>query len=320
MIWKPSASLHTLKQRAALMSRVRDFFSQRDIMEVDTPILSAAAVTDPHIHSLSLSFQPQGFKEAKQRFLQTSPEYAMKRLLAAGCGPIYQICKSFRLDTPGSRHSPEFTMLEWYQPNYDHHALMNEMDDFLQALLKTPAAKRITYADLFFQETGLNPHTVSLTELTTFGNKHFEIASPITSIADWLDLIMSHCIEPSLGLDRPVFIYDFPISHAALARIRLSDDLPVASRFEVYFKGIELANGFHELQNANEQRERFVRELKHRQQMSLPSVPLDERFLAALQAGLPDCSGVALGIDRLMMLALEAEKLSEVLSFDFDSA
>lgn len=319
MNWHPSATLSALQQRAAIITRIRDFFKTRGILEVDTPLMASTSVTDLHLHSLSLSFQPPGFTVPRTLYLQTSPEYAMKRLLAAGCGPIYQICKAFRADSPGSHHNPEFTMLEWYRPGFDHHALMDEMDELLQMVLSTPSAERIRYADAFVHATGLDPHSADTAALAAFGKKTIAPASPVTHRNDWLDLIMSQCIEPGFQTNRPVFIYDFPASQAALAKVRHDESPPVASRFEVYCGGMELANGFHELQDAKEQRRRFEADLSDRAAAGLPAVPLDERFLQALEHGLPDCAGVALGIDRLIMLATGSEKLRDVLSFDFEA-
>ena len=318
--WQPSASLDTLHQRARLFARLRGFFSARGLLEVDTPLLSAATVTDPCIHSLPVTFHPPGTSTPRTFWLQTSPEYAMKRLLAAGSGPIYQICKSFRGDLPGPLHNPEFTMLEWYRPGWDHHALMNEVDELLQEMLGTPPAQKITYGTLFLAHTGLDPHTAPLTALAQFGKDRVAVVSDITERRDWLDLIMTHCIEPQLPEDRPVFVHDFPACQAALAKIRYEETPAVASRFEVYFRGMELANGFHELQDANEQRQRFQQELTERQTLGLAPVPIDERFLDALEAGLPDCAGVALGVDRLLLLAQDVRSLSDILCFDIERA
>lgn len=312
--WQPNAAKEALEQRAHILTTLRQFFAERGVLEVDTPLLSHATVTDPHVMGIPVPYQNQ------MLYLQTSPEYAMKRLLANGSGPIYQICKAFRQGDLGKLHNPEFTMLEWYRPGFDHHDLMDEMDVLLQIILKTPSAERLTYADMFKKFLGINPHLARLDELIECA-AHY-VPSFTDKLSDgnaWLDLLMTHCIEPQLGKDRPLFIYDFPISQAALAKIR-QETPPVASRFEVYFKGIELANGFHELQQVEEQRKRFQGDLAYRTQHGLPLVPLDERFLASLQHGIPDCSGVALGIDRLVMLALGKTSLSDVMSFVFERA
>ncbi|MDX1901263.1 MAG: EF-P lysine aminoacylase EpmA [Gammaproteobacteria bacterium] len=312
--WQPTATITTLRKRAEIIQRIRAFFVERDILEVDTPLLSEASVTDPHVHSISANYAPIG-GSAKKLFLQTSPEYAMKRLLAAHSGPIYQICKAFRQDITGRYHQPEFTMLEWYRPGFDHHQLMDEMDALLIAILNTPSAKRITYQNLFEIHCNINPHTCSDLVLQQHVAKNIELATPVTSRNDCLDLLLTHCIEPNMEKDRPIFIYDFPITQAALAKIRSEENPPVASRFEVYFQGVELANGFHELLDASEQRNRFESDLHYRALHHLPEIPLDMLFLAALNAGLPDCAGVALGLDRLILLALNKDFLKEVLSF-----
>lgn len=310
--WQPSAAISVLKERASILKTIRDFFHQRNILEVETPLLSHATGTDPHV---------QGIKTENNLHLQTSPEYAMKRLLAAGSGPIFQITKAFRNDDAGKLHNPEFTMLEWYRPGFDHHALMDEVDLLLQFVLKTASAERVSYVELFKKYCAIDPITATLTDLKACVVKH-DIAffGELSSKDAWLDLLITHVIEPHMGVERPLFLYDFPVSQAALAKIRWEETPQVASRFEVYFKGIELANGFHELQDAKEQRKRFQEELKVRAAMHLPNVPMDENFLAALEHGLPDCAGVALGVDRLVMLALKCRSIKETLSFAFERA
>ncbi|OAI49135.1 poxB regulator PoxA [Gammaproteobacteria bacterium SCGC AG-212-F23] len=317
MSWKPTASFKTLHTRAKILAQVRDFFSKRNVLEVQTPLLSSTSVTDPYIQSIPAIFQKTGSQIQETLYLQTSPEYAMKRLLAAGSGPIFQICKAFRQGEVGTFHQPEFTMLEWYRPDFNHHDLMNEMDDLLQLVLNKGKAERLSYAAAFVNTVGINPHFASLEELSFCAKKNgILVNSTITDRDAWLDLILTHCIEPHFANNHPVFLYDFPISQAALAKIR-NEDPPVASRFEVYYKGIELANGFHELQDSDEQRRRFENNLHQRNKLDLSPIPIDEHFLAALSHGLPDCSGVALGLDRLLMLILSAENIREVVSFGF---
>lgn len=306
-MWQPSASLANLQQRARIIKQIRDFFAARNVMEVETPLLCHTSVTDPHIHSI----------QAEAFYLQTSPEYAMKRLLAAGSGPIFQITKAFRKDEAGRFHNPEFTLLEWYRPGFDHLQLINEVDALLQTVLKTAPAERKTYCDIFIEHLQLDPHTASIDELEMVATKHFSIQEKITDRDTWLQLLMSHCIEPHLGTVQPCCVYDYPASQAALAKIQPTQP-PVASRFEFYFKGIELANGFHELQNVNEQRSRFENNRAERKKLALADVPIDELFLSALESGLPDCAGVALGVDRLLMLALLSKHIKEVISFDFE--
>lgn len=324
--FRPSATFSVLRKRAEVIQEIRQFFRARDVLEVDTPLLSAKTVTDPYVIGIPAIFKQDGLQE-KKMYLQTSPEYRMKCLLAAGSGSIFQLGKAFRQGDLGRLHHPEFTMLEWYRIGFDHHALMNEMDELLQTVLKTPAAERLSYATLFEEQLGINPHSASIDELiacaTTkkiqFITEPNENRSLDFQRDRWLSLLLTHCIEPKIGRERPIFIYDFPVTQAALAKIRYEETPPVASRFEVYFKGLELANGFHELQNAKEQRKRFEADLLFRQQNNLPSVEIDENLLAALDAGLPDCSGVALGVDRLIMIALNAKSINEVLSFAFDA-
>jgi lysyl-tRNA synthetase class 2 len=315
--WRPSASLQNLRMRADILQKIRAFFAARQVLEVETPLLCHTSVTDPYIHSIPAQVETP----AKNiYYLQTSPEYAMKRLLAAGSGAIYQISKAFRQDEVGRWHNPEFTMLEWYRPGFTHHDLMDEMDELLQIVLNTPAADRKTYAELCQNFLQLNPHRASLTELANCAaQQQLSIQADIHDRDTWLQLLMSECIEPHIAADRPCFIYDFPASQAALARVQPGDPA-VALRFEVYFRGLELANGFYELQDANEQRKRFEKNLAQRQQLGAATLPIDELLLAALVHGLPDCAGVALGIDRLVMLVTQSASIAEVLSFDFSRA
>ncbi len=317
LTWQPSASLQNLQVRARVLQQIRDFFAARQVLEVDTPLLCHTSVTDPFIQSIPALFKAHGARETQQYFLQTSPEYAMKRLLANGSGPIYQICKAFRQGDVGTIHNPEFTMLEWYRPGFNHHQLMDEMDELLQLILQCPKALRCSYAELFQHHLAINPHTATLAELARCAQQQsISIAGSITDKDTWLDILMTHCIEPSLGKEAPCFVYDFPASQAALARIQAGEP-PLAARFEVYCRGMELANGFYELQDAAEQRQRFMHNLQRRSELALPALPIDELLLAALKQGLPDCSGVALGVDRLIMAVLDKTMIADVLSFDF---
>jgi len=315
--WRPSASADTLVIRARLLQRIRAFFQAREVLEVDTPLLSRATVTDPHIESFVVQESQQGMP----RYLHTSPEFAMKRLLAAGSGSIYQVCKVFRQGEAGRQHNPEFSMLEWYRLGFDHHQLMDEVESLLRELLdgyrSLAAGQRLSYRVAFQQYAGLDPLSASVTELQVAVKQHgIEVIGLDEAHKDsWLDLLMTHVVEPALPQDGPVFIYDYPASQAALARIRQSEP-PLAERFELYLGGMELANGFHELTDAQEQRQRFIVDLASRKVMGLSAVPVDERFLAALEAGLPPCAGVALGIDRLVMLAAGVKSITEVLAFD----
>lgn len=318
--WQPTAAIETLRQRAQIISRVRAFFAERGVLEVETPLLSHATVTDPHIVSITAPFKKMGSAKEEICYLQTSPEYAMKRLLAAGAGPIFQMTKAFRQGEVGRWHNPEFSMLEWYRPGFDHHALMDEMEELLHVVLQFSPATRMSVKQVYQHYLAIDPHSATVAELKDCAAQFIK---PLPTMQDdknsWLDLLFMQCIEPHLGQDAPFFLYDFPVSQAALARIR-PENPPVASRFEMYFKGVELANGFHELQDAVEQRKRFENDLIYRKQNNIPLVPIDERFLAALQHGMPDCAGVALGIDRLIMLALKCKTLANVISFAFSSA
>lgn len=316
--WQPTASIENLRLRAETLTKIRAFFAARVVLEVETPLLCPATVTDVHLQSFVTTYQPGGNLPTETLYLQTSPEFAMKRLLAAGSGAIFQICKAFRNDGESGRiHNPEFTMLEWYRPGFSHHDLMNEVDELLQTILNTQPAERLSYAEVFKQHADLDPHQSSVTELkrTVHNLAGPELAAYNFEDRDtWLHLLMTHVIEPKIGHKKPTFIYDFPISQAALARIR-HEDPPVAERFEVYFDGVELANGFHELTDAKEQQQRFENDLLKREKLDYPSVPIDCAFLAALQHGLPQCAGVALGIDRLIMLAAKTHSLDDVISF-----
>ncbi len=317
MNWRPSASQEQLRFRAAIMQNIREFFAARQVMEVDTPVLCSTSVTDPYIESIPALFKAHPEQEALCYYLQTSPEYAMKRLLAAGSGAIYQITKAFRQGEIGRYHNPEFMMMEWYRPGFDHHDLMNEVDELLQLILKTPPAKRHTFAELFTTFLHLDVHQATVADLRTAAAvNNLHVHADIHDRDTWLNLLMSHCIEPHLGKHNPSFVYDFPASLASLARIRQGQP-PLASRFEVYVRGVELANGFHELQCATEQRQRFEKNQAERQNLKLRPQAIDEFFLSALDHGLPHCAGVALGIDRLVMLAAHSETLAEAISFDF---
>ena len=309
--WRPAAPLENLRARAELLSKTRQFFAERGVLEVETPLLCARTVTEPHVHSVSVG----------ERFLQTSPEYAMKRLLAAGSGPIYQICKAFRAGEQGARHNPEFTMLEWYRPGFDHHALMDEVDGFLQSVLAAPPARKESYEAVFQHHVGLCPHRASTADLRARAEALSLDVHRGASLGrdDWLNLLMASVIEPHLGAESPLLVYDFPVELRALARIRAGDP-PVAERFELYIQGMELANGYHELTDAREQRARFSADRDTRRLVGGADVAPDERLLAALDSGLPEGSGVALGFDRLVMVAVGASELDEVLSFPAERA
>lgn len=318
--WRPSAEITLLRRRAALLAGIRAFFAERGVMEVETPLLSASGATAPHLESFTTRYAGPGAPAGLTLYLQTSPEYAMKRLVAAGSGPIYQIAKAFRNGESGGRHNPEFTLLEWYRPGLDYHGLMAEVDALLQRLLGTPTAERRSYAAAFQYAVQLDPHAAPLDALRGCAAAHLHAPTDLGEDRDdWLSLLWTHLVEPQLGASgHPVFIYDYPATQGMLARIRPGTP-PVAERFELYINGIELANGFQELQDADEQRARFERDLRRRAALGMPAMPVDERLLTALPH-LPSCSGVALGIDRLLMVQSGARELAQVLSFALERA
>ena len=318
MAWQPTASFEKLQRRAALLQQLRAFFATRGVMEVETPLLSRTTTTDPHIHSMATCFTGAGAGTGQSLYLQTSPEFAMKRLLAAGSGAIFQICKAFRDGESGHLHNPEFSLVEWYRPGFDYHALMDEVAALLGELLGGDTlCERLTYAAAFARYAACDPHGATLAELRQCFRRHCAVELSGIDPDDrdaWLELILVHVIEPRLGVAQPTFIYDYPVSQAALARIR-PGRVPVAERFELYIKGIEIANGYHEVTAADEQRRRFAADRDRRRHQRLSDVPEDQRLLAAMAAGIPACSGVALGLDRLLMVLTQAASIDEVLAF-----
>ena len=305
--WRPSASIKTLKARAELYGSVRAFFLARGVLEVETPILSAHATVDRHIESYATA----------GGWLQTSPEFAMKRLLCAGSGPIYQICHVFRREESGRHHNPEFTLLEWYRPGFDHHRLMDEVEALLQAVGIAPVRfVRLTYQQAFLQCAGLDPFAATLEQLQAAARFDGDAGTQAQERDFWLDLIMSATVGPRLGLEVPVFLHDFPASQAALARVHDGR----AQRFELFWKGIELANGFYELADADEQRRRFEADQAWRAEQGRSVPPYDRNLIAALAAGLPDCAGVALGLDRLLMLLCGETTVAATFAFAADRA
>jgi lysyl-tRNA synthetase class 2 len=313
--WKPRAEPAVLRARAGLYGVIRSYFSVRGVLEVETPVLSAAATVDPQIDSFA-TVAPAG----RQRWLHTSPEFAMKRLLAAGSGPIYQIARVFRREEAGRFHNPEFSLLEWYRPGWDHLLLMQEVQDLLQAcgLPAGPAWERLSYRQAFLRHAQLDPFEASPTELRQACAQRLNLDGGLAGEAApvlCLDLLMSNCVGPQLGLEVPAFLYDFPAAQAALARVRPGNP-PVAERFELFWKGIELANGFHELTDAGEQRRRFEQDRARRLDEGREAPPYDAHLIAALEAGLPPCAGVALGLDRVLQLLLDLPALADTLAFD----
>jgi elongation factor P--(R)-beta-lysine ligase len=310
MHWQPTANIHTLKQRAAIIQKIRTFFFERNVLEVQTPALGRYGVSDFHLKNIRAEYHSEPGAPPQTLFLQTSPEYHMKRLLAAGSGCIFQLGKAYRDEEAGQRHLPEFTMLEWYRVGFDEHRLMDEVGELLQAVLDCDAPERMTFDDVFLKYADVDLSQVGLADLQTIAARHgLSTRAPARDVC--LDYLMGVVIEPQLGLERPLFIYDYPASMAALARVEHNK----ARRFECYVKGVELANGFYELSDSAEQLRRFEADLRLRREAGLPEVEIDKAFLAALESGLPDCAGVALGVDRLVMLALGVDDIREVVAF-----
>lgn len=311
--WQPSASLEAVRCRAKLLDYIRKFFSRRQVLEVETPVLGRSGVTDPNLESLSVvdpvSGQPAGW-------LQTSPEYHMKRMLAAGSGPLYQVSRVFRAGEQGRRHNPEFSMLEWYRPGFDDRALMDEVADLVCGWLDCPRPVDIPYREAMMRWAGLDPFAAGDREICRRVSGWLDPEQARSAGRDGcLDLLMSYCVEPALADQGPVFITAYPASQAALAKISAQGDAQVAHRFELYVGGMELCNGYWELSDPEEQRARFAHDNVLRERAGKPRMASDEALLAALEYGLPECAGVALGLDRLLMLALGSRDIREVLTF-----
>ncbi|KAA2286142.1 EF-P lysine aminoacylase EpmA [Arenimonas fontis] len=319
--WKPTAKPEALRLRAELYAMIRRFFAERGVLEVETPILSAAGNTEPNIESFRLRFEGPKGAGAPERWLRTSPEFPLKRLLAAGVGDCYELGRVFRNGEVGKRHNPEFTMLEWYRVGWDHHRLMDETAELLKAALalagRRASVRETSFRQLYLDHFGLDPMTASEAELRA-PLSVYDIDPRGLSRDDWLDLLMTHLVQPGIPANRILLVYDWPASQCALARIRPGDP-PVAERFEAYVGPLEVANGYHELRDPVEQRARFETDLRRRQAREATLPPMDERLLASL-GKLPDCAGVALGVDRLLMALLGTDKVSDVLAFPFERA
>jgi elongation factor P--(R)-beta-lysine ligase len=302
-----------------MLAGIRAFFAQAGVLEVETPMLSLSAATDVQIESFGV---PVG---AQMRYLHTSPEFPMKRLLAAGSGDIYQVCRVFRQDEAGRHHNPEFTLLEWYRLGWDASRLAKEVTELIGAVARAlerpvPAGvRRVSYAEAFGETLGVDPHSATSIELAAVARER-----GIQTVGEfgrdaWLDLLFSERVAPAFPADVLTVVDDYPASQAALARVRPGTP-PVAERFEVFAGPMELANGFHELTDAHEQLARFEKDNRERVLRGQQSLPADERLLAALDAGLPDCAGVALGLDRLLMWLGGWERIDEVLAFPWERA
>jgi lysyl-tRNA synthetase class 2 len=320
--WQPAATFDALRLRARLYATIRTFFAERDVLEVETPTLSQAGNTDPNIASFALQFSGRTDGAPRTRWLRTSPEFPLKRLLAEGIGDCYELGRVFRDGEAGGRHNPEFTMLEWYRVGWDHDRLVDEVATLVQAALalvgRSATMQRISFRELYLQRLQVDPFVAGDATLrAALGD--IDIDPRGLGRDDWLDLLMTHRLQPAFEPDRLLAVYDYPASQCALARIR-ADDPPVAERFEIYLGPLELANGYHELGDAGEQRARFERDLDVRRERGAIAPSLDERLLSALRAGLPDCAGVALGIDRLLMAMMGSDRIADVLAFPFTRA
>jgi len=309
--WQPSASIENLRKRAAIIAKIRNFFNTRNYLEVETPIMARFGISDPYLANIKARFRNQSY------CLQTSPEYHMKRLLAAGSGAIYQLARVFRDDELGRWHNPEFTMLEWYQPGINHHQLIDEVDRLLQEVLVSAPLIKKTYQQAFLEICDFDPITASVDLLKQIVDS-YGLGNVLPDTEEdrdqYLFLLMSHVIEPGLSKESsPVAIYNFPISQAALAQVNNG----FAERFEIYYCGVELANGFHELTDPSLQRVRFEQDNAIRKAQGFEQCSIDEYLIEALEQGIPPCSGVALGLERLLALALNEPSISKVLAFDF---
>ena len=328
--FRPTATLETLRARAELVNQIHTFFQNRDFMHVETPLVSRDTVVDRHIDPVAQdrsSFHTAGQANKKTArketvFLQTSPEFAMKRLIAAGATAIYQICKAFRQGESGSRHNPEFTMLEWYRTGDDYQQGIDLLADFGEAILGLGRPKQITYQQSFIQHAGVDPFDATTEQLTAAcRNKQVPctVDSPTRELL--LNLLMSEAIEPEISRDQPHIVIDWPADQAALAKTRINDNgIEVAERFELFAGGLELANGYHELLDADELQRRNAQVNQQRVVDGKQELPGNSHLLAAMKSGLPSCCGVAVGVDRLAMVVLDKPSINDVISFPFSNA
>jgi elongation factor P--(R)-beta-lysine ligase len=324
MDWQPSCSLELLRLRAQTLQKIRQFFAERQVLEVETPLISKAIGTDPNLDFFTTDYQLPPMQRAL--FLQTSPEFAMKRLLAAGSGSIFQICKAFRNGESGRFHNPEFTLLEWYRVGLNLSQLMDEVDELIAVLFHDKQVlqptQKISYQSLFQQHTGLNPLVFSYEDYAEYAHSSGLIDAITLCEQDhvlWLDFIFSHHIQPHLGQNALCMVHGYPACMSSLARIN-QDNPSITDRVELFINGVELGNGYYELSDAKEQERRFDKEIAVRQGNHRPSVVKDGRLLAALESGLPDCSGIAIGLDRLLMLLSNSPTIDDVLAFSISKA
>jgi lysyl-tRNA synthetase class 2 len=322
--FRPTASWERLELRAELLRRVRRFFHDRGFLEVETPLLSAETVVDLRLDPIGLLLpdDPREPHVGRTMWLQTSPEFAMKRLLAAGARAIFQVAKAFRAAERGRLHNPEFTMIEWYRAGDSMRSGMELLSDLAEVVLQRGPAKRVSYAEAFEHGLGVNPHLATageLAELAAFRGVATPQGFDIGDRDAWLELLLGDFVEPHLGRERPAIVYDYPATQAALAIVR-NDSPPVAERFELYVDGIELANGYHELLDPGELRWRNHRANQGRRKDARPPLPEESRLLAAMEYGIPPCTGVAMGFDRLVMIAAGAESIDDVIAFPIERA
>lgn len=321
-MWQPSATFSSIAARAETLRAIREFFYTGGVMEVDLPVMGAATVTDPYLEPLTVAKRGA---EGVRGYLQTSPEYFMKRMLARDAHPIYFLGKAFREDEVGRKHSPEFAMLEWYRPGFTDDELMAEVLSLIKSVEKHLALnggvepsnwvyRRESYEAVFYERLGVNPHTATISQLQAVAKERLNVDWKDSHRNTWLELLFSHLVEPAL--DGCVCVYDFPATQSALAKvIKREDGIEVAKRFELYINGIELANGYWELTDAKEQQRRFEQDLLRREELGLELPVIDGAFMAAMESGIPECAGVALGVDRLLMALLQKTSISEVLAF-----
>jgi elongation factor P--(R)-beta-lysine ligase len=321
--WQPTCSLGLLRLRAQTLQKIRQFFADRAVLEVETPLLGGAIGTDPQLDFFTTAYHWS--PSQRTLFLQTSPEFAMKRLLAAGSGSIYQICKAFRNGESGRFHNPEFTLLEWYRVGYNLSQLMDEVDELIALLFECKVlqpTQRVSYQSLFQQTTGLNPLVFSYQEYSAYAQDS-GLAEAVSICGRdhtmWLDFIFSHQIQPYIGNNKLCMVYGYPACMPSLARIN-EDNAAITDRVELFINGVELGNGYFELSDAKEQEQRFDREIAARENTQRPVVTKDERLLAALGVGLPNCSGIAIGLDRILMLLSKSPAIDDVLAFSISKA
>ena len=315
-------NLENLKRRAELLRKLRSFFDEHMFIEVETPLLSQDVVVDHHIEPISVTSLRSGSSNEETVFwLQTSPEFSMKRLLASGAERIYQICKAFRNSERGKQHNPEFTMLEWYRVGDDYEQGRAFLAEFAKVVFDCEQVDQLSYSDAFRTKFDLCPLRCDIEELLEVAATATEVKFEASDSRDEiLNVLLSQCVEPTLGLDAPVILYDFPASQSALAKVRHENGYSVAERFELYFQGVELANGYHELTNAGELLERNQRVNRQRLQDGKPELPVESRLLDAMRYGIPESCGVAVGVDRLMMLLLGTDRIDDVIPFPIELA